>query len=422
MVPYHPSILQYAHEGFRMEHDLDSLLGSRKAGLLEAAVFYAARILEALSRATLDAIGLDMRNNTFANLEEIRAYGMAPSHTLTWAHALRREGNQVRHAHKEMCEDEEEAAYAFLQMWLRWFFCSFEHGLRLPSVTRSASPERSPALFWLNTLIEKVELEDVRATQLLQTLSSDPSLKAKVLAIPSLVSVVAERLLSEGRPHDAERLLLEAENRTPSDLRVLQLIGLCYSRTNRLNEALDHLKPLFKRYRNDSETIGIMGGLYKRMWRETPGDKARLTKCHRTYAAGWHQDPRNTYLGINVATALLFLGQEDAARQAAFKVKRLIAQRLALLQHRRVRTERNPLSLWDRLTLAEAELLLGNAEAAANELEKAYADHPDACGDFAVCVKQLKWILKHLGASFPMKQGLDSLLEQLHSETASRSV
>ena len=391
----HPDVRSYLHGGYLLDYDLKNLMHAWDASIREASVFYAARALEALSAAALDAVGLKGKESVFSNLTRLAEYGLTPRHTLYWAHALRRTGNAVRHACSRTSAEEEETTVAFLEYWLRWFFCVFPYGACLPDLTvggaeapfiRDASLRRMLDMIESNRLDPQAAARDVLEGRY-----------EKIRRAPAVLAVLAERFLDANLLEEARQFLDWAAAEHPQDLRLVQLRGLCYSRAGRLDEGIDILEPWYKRYRTDDEMIGIMAGIYKRKWRASPEDSQWLARSHKAYESGWKQDRDNTYLGINAATTALFLGQTEKAESIASKVREVLTDRCRVLE-RLAKDGRADLNLWDRLTLVEAELLGSNFDAAADAFQQAGRDHPNATGSLAVARQQFAEIAERLGA------------------------
>ena len=388
-----PELASYCYRGYDLHHDLQSIQRAHAAEVREATVFYAARALEALSAAALDTVGLEGKENAFSNLTRLGEYGLMPKHTRYWAHALRRSGNAVRHAASRTAPAEEATSLAFLEYWLRWYFCEFASGLRLPDLTRQPGVTLfidDQALADTLVMVASAEFEP---TKVIAALAEGQAAQS-----PAVLAVVSERLLEMGQLDQALTFLTQATQRHPDDLRLMQLLGLCHSRAGRLDEAIALLEPLHKRYRTDEEMAGIMGGVYKRKWRAENNDLAWLRRSVKAYEAGWKQDRDNTYLGINVASTSLFLSRLEDAQAAADDVRDVLRARRDVLA-RQSQGALNQLNLWDQLTLIEAELLAGHADEAAGQFAVTAAEHPDAVGDLTVACRQFMDIATCTGAS-----------------------
>jgi hypothetical protein len=390
-----PEVADFRCEAYHLGRDLASLDRARAAEAREAVVLYAARVLEALSAEALRRVGLDGRDNSFSNLQRLEDYNLAPPPTLSWAHALRRMGNAVRHARAATGAAAEDAAAAFLEFWLHWFFCAFAHGPLLPALAREGEAAGLARDEELSAVMARIEADDEDAGAI-----ADEALQRSghaAMRVPAVLAALAERLLREGRNDQALRLLQAAGRPHQGDLRVQQLTALCYSRSGRLDRAVDLLEPIYRRHRTDAETVGIMAGVYKRLWQSQPSEREWLSKSLRAYESGYHAGEENTYLGVNLATTALLLDDHAKAEAVAEKVRSvLLGRRRALAEAQADR--RLPLSLWDQLTLAEASLLLGDAAGAREAFGEAAGRHPHAAGAIDVARRQLALIAERIGA------------------------
>jgi tetratricopeptide (TPR) repeat protein len=176
-------------------------------------------------------------------------------------------------------------------------------------------------------------------------------------------------MLLDREEFDAAKVVLERVLQVFSaDQRLHQLMGLLGSLTGNLPMALEHLEPLYQQSSDDGETAGITAGIYKRLWKEERSNLDWLRKSHAAYQHGWEQSHLgNAYLGINTATTALWLGRPSESRTIAIKVRELVRRRIAALN---ARLKLN-LDYWDRVSLAEAELLIGNLSAARDVYQKA---------------------------------------------------
>ncbi len=175
------------------------------------------------------------------------------------------------------------------------------------------------------------------------------------------------------------------------------MLGLYWSRTAKLEEAQQCLEALAKEFPEDEETIGILGGVYKRLWQKSPDRQDHLASCHQTYQRGWKSSrKRNTYLGINTATTALWLKKHDVVKQTAEKVREVLQRRINSLA-RQGGDRSSVLSFWDQVTLAEVELLLRHDEKAKSLYQHAFTQFPDLKDNIEVSQQQAQAILKARG-------------------------
>ncbi len=194
----------------------------------------------------------------------------------------------------------------------------------------------------------------------------------------------AESLIQLGAPADA----LPALDTLPPGLRREQLRALALAKTGdaeSLAEAFGVLESLKRAGHQDPETLGILGGRYKDLWRRS-GDREHLRQSHDAYMAAVDADPGNHYTAINAAATALWLEDEASSRRIAKEV----FQRLQAVP----RTARD---CWHLATEAEALLLQGHHEAAVALYRKACASCDHAPGIVATIQRQLDLHERALG-------------------------
>lgn len=337
----------FERAGFSLASDYARLNRVRASEAHEAAVFYGGRIVEALAADAVQRIGLEA-GDVYGNLLVLEQLDLLADPWLTWAHALRRLGNEARHLRRRVGPGDSLSAKGLVATWLAWYFGQFERGPRV------ALPELEQAL-----LGEPEAQAMVRALRLALREPLDGALLEQVRQAttfegsPVLSSLLAQRLIDLGRFPEAEALLLDARQRLPDDLRLEQLLGLAWSRAGRLREAISLLEALERRCPQDEETLGILGGAYKRAWSASgEADGALLRKAWSVYQRGFRASRRqNAYLGVNVGTLALLSGDARTARAVG-------AQIAGLLRDRAARAGR-PLEYWNQVSYAEALLLAG---------------------------------------------------------------
>jgi hypothetical protein len=392
-MPLPPALLEYSTDHFALGEELQRLRRVQQVGTVEAEIFYAARILESLSAAALRAVRLPAAPNAFANLDVLQQLNLLPPAAGSWAHALRRSGNAVRHLQRRVDADEAELAVLFLERWLGWFFGDYRHGPRLADLPAGGLCLHDRADPALRALMLTLDQGTFHPDSLLVGAAAG---QRTVLRSPALPAVAAERLLDRGDPEAARRLALAGLERFPDDLRLRQLVGLSYSRQKDLDQARRWLEPLLERYRDDEETIGITAGLFKRL-ADAQGDAAWMARAHQGYRRGWERSGQsNAYLGINAASTALFLGQDALARELAGGVRNLLQRRLALLGGT-ASDASGVLGFWESVTLAEAHLLLRDLPAARASYREAFARHASLSGSVGVARGQLARLLPLLG-------------------------
>ena len=171
-------------------------------------------------------------------------------------------------------------------------------------------------------------------------------------------------LISLKRKEEALEVVGQALKHFAHDLRLLQLNAWVHrirgdaEYKEELVRSQQILEKLFKKGERDAETLGILAGTYKRLWKRDPEkNKNLLPMASELYTQAWEDsEHKNTYVGINAATLSLLLGRGEDSRNIANEIWQ-IYQRRELTSLTITGTPFS--SYWDRATLAEAELLLG---------------------------------------------------------------
>ncbi len=389
-----PEVLRYSVEHFALQDDLANLQQVQAVGASEAVILYCARILEVLAIQALKALELRSSSSLLSNLDALHQYNLMPTTTWCWCQALRRIGNSARHILRRVAAEEAECSVLFTERLLSWFFCGFRFGRQLPSLGRGQVAFELRVNDELRSLIGALDAGELNVT-ILQPPSAGGS--HALLQTPALAAVLVELRL-EHEEYDAARKVLEAALAWhPQDLRLRQLRGLALSREKNFNEALKELELLESQGPDDEETIGITAGVYKRRWLDAKNEREWLAKAQRAYRHGWKCSKRNNaYLGVNAATTALWLERPDEARQLAAEVEKLLGERAATLAKHKDDPDL-AYNYWDRVTLAEAQVLLGKFADARRNYEVAFAKHPKQKANIAVTRAQLDEILRALG-------------------------
>ena len=156
---------------------------------------------------------------------------------------------------------------------------------------------------------------------------------------------------------------------------VQEQLGLALNRAGRHEQAASILKDLIEQRGPSSETLGILGRVYKDQWEEAchSGQAAKanalLRKAATTYRHGFETDWRDHYPGINAITLMELQEPPDNERFKLIPVVRYsVNQRTAT---------GNP-DYWDWATLLELEILAKNEDAASAALEESLAKATEA--------------------------------------------
>jgi len=384
-----PPVRQCATEGFVLCEDLTGLEAALNVGAPEAAIFYCARVLDALAAQALRALCQEPSPTVFSNLVVLEDLGRLSTALRYWAHALRHLGNHVRHVRGRVGREEATLSALFAESWVEWFFRQSAGGGDPPRLTDDGKA------LWpgLGDDLSAV-LQSLDALERGGSVEIGPAF----FRTPVTAAVLADILLARSGKDDTgpHNVLKEALGHFPRDLRLRQLMGLYFSRRARPAEALTWLEPLAEEFGEDDETAGITAGAHKRLWLQDRAKKEHLRRAHAAYRKGWKASGRNNaWLGINAATAALFLGDRDQARRLAAGVETLIRHRADTLPAELSRSWLYG-GYWPWVTLAEAQLLQGQWDAARQTYGDAFRRHADRAGDIKVTRAQRDEILRAL--------------------------
>lgn len=186
-----------------------------------------------------------------------------------------------------------------------------------------------------------------------------------------------QELLHRGRYLEA-RVQAEQALRIVPEGRLKQLYALALSKSGAPEAARDYLEPYYRSNVNDPETAGILGGIYKELFKKnhhTPfAQQARDTYLKNFQATG------NYYTGINAAAMSAMLMQASKAKEIAAQVAAGIP----------AETE----DFWQMATLAEANLLLKKQDKAIDYYSSVRRAAGTDWGKVATVHNQL-WLLSH---------------------------
>ena len=170
----------------------------------------------------------------------------------------------------------------------------------------------------------------------------------------------------------------------PTDLACRQEKGVLLGRLGRYADAEEWLKAIAQEYPHDAETCGLLGRVEKDEWisnwrtsdatPEAMRDAARLdiellNEAVRAYAAGFRQDPRHYYSGINGLT-LLHVARHLTDTDDDVPLRTELAGGVRWAVRSALSKEAGQVKdFWARVTLAELELLTADKRTT----EKAYA-------------------------------------------------
>ena len=197
---------------------------------------------------------------------------------------------------------------------------------------------------------------------------------------PQLVSKAIEALIRIEHHEDACEMAKNLVEQFPNAIRPKQMLAHIYTRAGSQDDVKNAqriLGELIAEGHRDPETLS----LYAKTWFErytssgdTPEsrDKQLLRTARNNYLQGFENSRDDTYCGINAATKSLIIGGDDEKAKATEIAKR-VTERLP--------SEITPgMDYWDGATIAEATLIAGNVQQAAELYQKAIDLAPEETG------------------------------------------
>ena len=190
--------------------------------------------------------------------------------------------------------------------------------------------------------------------------------------------ILLQNLVNHGRYLEARELAFQLKNNPDVDPeRVDQLLALSLSKSGSPEDALAQLDLSYRRNPNDSETAGILGGIYKELFKKHLDSKYAILS-RDTYVKNF-SDTKSYYTGINAATMSVIAGRAMQGREIANSVIELIG---------------NSIGFWELATLGEAYLLIKNRERCVEHYIKARQLAGNDWGK-VISVQNQLWLLNH---------------------------
>lgn len=198
-------------------------------------------------------------------------------------------------------------------------------------------------------------------------------------SIDAIEAGVAVDIMLSYRAIKAWQGMIDIVGDMPEQLRrtvmVQEQLGFALNRAGNGEAAEEVLTSLIEDRGPSSETLGILGRVYKDRWEtardagETVKAGALLRKAIQTYRRGFESDWRDHYPGINAITLMELRDPPDDARLELIPVVRYSVQR---------RIESGDPDYWDWATLLELEVLAKDKEAAFDALGEALSEVREA--------------------------------------------
>ncbi|MDH5399456.1 MAG: TRAFs-binding domain-containing protein [Cyclobacteriaceae bacterium] len=196
--------------------------------------------------------------------------------------------------------------------------------------------------------------------------------------MPSTVQHI-EKLIHQSRHFEAIESVKTALTRDPDNLRLKQLLALATSKSGSSLAAMKYFQPIYNDQPDDPESSGIMGGIYKGLFRKTREPQYGKLAAD-TYQKNFELTG-NYYTGINTATMMVLSGQAKKGREIAIQVVTSLSSSADD-------------GLWEMATLAEAHLLLKDKPKAKEFYLKARKMAGNDWGKINSIGNQL-WLLDH---------------------------
>lgn len=205
----------------------------------------------------------------------------------------------------------------------------------------------------------------------------------------------ARALIERGQPFRAHDTAREGLAHYPGSVGLRQVIARALVRTGSIEKALEFLEPLLAEQQrpDDDETHGLLGRVYKELYRRDPSDRRSLERSRDIYAEGYRATA-GVYTGINAATMSWVCGDVDLARDIALALRAELG-------------ESESTDYWHHATCGEIALLLGEREAAVD----AYARGVElAGGRWALTASSREQLSLLAGAGFDVPLELFEML------------
>ena len=339
----------------------------------EGLIFYCARSLEGICQELVARLGLKPSKVVFSNLATVDAHRLIDNVTREFAHTLRYMGNEVRHSLIDSTEEDTRLAIVLVRKLVLWFEAlepGDEYHDALSRLDARIDPEWP--VIAVVALLHRLEQGDETAAEALAARFGD------IMASRFLATLCAEALIANGRAAQAETVLAGSAAAFGRDKRHQELSALVLSRTGRLPEAEKAAKALVKAFRDDDETCGIAGGIFKRRWDKDNAQTQALATAHDLYKGQWEKGGKiNAYLGVNAAATALYRGDVPGAQLIAAVVVAKMDQRDATLRKAGLKPQDGgSADYYDRVSRAEALLVSGQINEAKASYAASFAAYP----------------------------------------------
>jgi class 3 adenylate cyclase/tetratricopeptide (TPR) repeat protein len=196
------------------------------------------------------------------------------------------------------------------------------------------------------------------------------------------VRAFVKRALSAGEfltAYDAARATIDNH---PDDDWLQQRMALALAQMGSSRRAQDILKALVAKDPTNRETLSILGRTYKDRWCANPDNEHYLRQAFDYYNRAFEVPPPDSYPGINAATIAFLLKETEKANRIARTVLEICQQQ--------------PDDYWKHATVAEALVVLGDAEGAKRAYRAAVAAESDNLRAFSSTRRQARVLSRQL--------------------------
>jgi len=372
---------------FDLPAEIGKCRKAHKYGLSDAAVIYAARILEVLVVAAMHAksprgVGDEQ---VFRYLKKLESRGRISPVRRSCYHTLRLLGNDVRHRPQKVSRHAMDVVLAVVWACVEWYRNMVVPLYPWPEVSQesfSTSLAFRTAVRFLDLLESGTEEADRELSRLWR------KERSRTLDLsPILAGLYAERLIRLGEQADlaaAREVIDSAREVFADDVRLMEMDGWLLRAEKRPELSHQMFKTtleLMGEDSADSEIRGFLGGHCKRKWLEfrKSSDAAKRAEAEESlweslahYEKPWLKSGQtDAYTGINFAALSLVVGHAEVSKRAAERIARQFAGRSRLPDGSILYAD-----YWDAATHAEAELLCGRIDYARSLYAAAFS-HPD---------------------------------------------
>ncbi len=191
-----------------------------------------------------------------------------------------------------------------------------------------------------------------------------------------------KRALSAGEFLTAYDAARDAIDNHPGDVWLQQRMALALAQMGSPARAQQILNALIERDPQNRETLSILGRTYKDRWCVEPDNLDYLRQAFDFYNRAFEVPPADSYPGINAATIAFLLKETDKARELAKTVLKIC--------------EQQPDDYWKHATVAEALVVLGDAEGARRAYLAAVNAEKDNLRAFSSTRKQARVLSRQL--------------------------